>query len=302
MKDLRRFLLFTTLIAVLCTIICPSARGGPILFTTAFIANDAQEGKTTFGPKAGNYPWVVAFDGDAYIPAWGISVPYSDEVKASSEFNGVLYPSGEIKVGALASEGVVEGDDNLKFKGEVTFSMTIEPAPNAPPAPSGPIQILFIPTLTGHCKNETWPWGGGPSLCEADATASITDNTTGVSQSAGLPSVSGTGKATIYPALAINASEGDTFTINLTTVIDMGGASAAIGSPGHEEYDGSLGSEAFAAVDPLFEFADPSLSEYYSFGFSPNIPAPTPIPEPSSPLLFGTFLAGVCLAALRRSL
>lgn len=313
MKRLNRSsALPTALIAVFSTLSCPAVRGGPILFTTTFIASDSQQGKETFGPLAGNYPWVVRFDGDAYVPAWGISVPYASDVESSSEFDGHLFPSGEIQVGALASEGVLEGDDNLKVKGEVDFSMTIQAAANAPAAPS--IPILFFPTLSGTCKNESWPAGypPGSSTCNAEASASITDNITGASQAATLPIVSGTGKATIYPALMVNASAGDTFSIDLTTVIDMGGGVAACGSPGNFELCGTLGSEAFAAVDPLFEFDQQyfnqemganafNLSDYYSLSFSPNIPiAPISTPEPSSLLLLGAGAAGIGLAALRR--
>jgi hypothetical protein len=107
--------------------------------------------------------------------------------------------------------------------------------------------------------------------------------------------------------LAINASEGDTFTINLTTVIQMSGGSAECGAP--PEYCGSLGSHAIAAVDPLFEFDQQAFDaetgttvspyEYYSFGFSPNIPAPTPIPEPSALVLLGANLL-IFVPLLRR--
>src|ERR1035438_8457233 len=49
----RRSLLCTTLIAVLCTSICPSARGDPILFTTTVTSQEARNGDTTSGSLVG---------------------------------------------------------------------------------------------------------------------------------------------------------------------------------------------------------------------------------------------------------
>src|ERR1035438_10565322 len=48
----RRSLLCTTLIAVLCTSICPSARGDPILFTTTVTSQEARNGDTTSDRKS----------------------------------------------------------------------------------------------------------------------------------------------------------------------------------------------------------------------------------------------------------
>lgn len=62
-------------------------------------------------------------------------------------------------------------------------------------------------------------------------------------------------------------------------------------------------SEFQAEVDPTFGFDQAAfdamygrrsfpLAEYYSLDFSPNVPASS-VPEPSTVLLWGTFLAGL---------
>ncbi len=100
-------------------------------------------------------------------------------------------------------------------------------------------------------------------------------------------------------------------TITLTTGLKLGGLLVYVCGPGPVYCQPQLSSQAHAIVDPLFEFDQQAfnaemgantypLSEYYQFEFSPNIPAPTPIPEPSSLLLIGTSLLIFVLLLRRR--
>jgi hypothetical protein len=149
----RRSLLCTTLIAVLCTSICPSARGDPILFTTTVTSQEARNGDTTSGSLVGEANVTTAYSGDAYDSKSGTTETYAISVDTASFFAAQLLPSGEIQVGKLNSAGELEGWDSVQVAGTVNFSMTISPVPGAPPAAS--IPLLFMPQLIVQCENET---------------------------------------------------------------------------------------------------------------------------------------------------
>jgi len=123
----RRSLLCTTLIAVLCTSICPSARGDPILFTTTVTSQEARNGDTTSGSLVGEANVTTAYSGDAYDSKSGTTETYAISVDTASFFCGQLLPSGEIQVGKLNSAGELEGWDSVQVAGTVNFSMTISP-------------------------------------------------------------------------------------------------------------------------------------------------------------------------------
>ncbi len=287
MKGLNRgSLLCTTLIAVLCTTICPSARGDSIPFTTTVTSQDARNGDTTSGTLVGQANVTTAYSGDVYDSATGAMATYAVYVDTASFFGVQLLPSGEIQVGKLNSSGELGGHDGILVAGTVTFSLTINAAPGAPPAAS--IPFLFMPQLIVQCETQTKGTGTDTltSECEAAASASITNDSTGASQSKSI-SVTGTANNAQYPALAINASPGDTFTIELDTSVGMHGGYFVCGSPGNEVSCGHVHSLATADVDPLLQFdqqtfnqqmgaSSYNLSQYYSFSVSSNIPVQTP--------------------------
>jgi hypothetical protein len=154
MKDLnRRSLLFTTLIAVLCTIICPSAQGDSILFTTTVTASDSWHKKMTDGPVSGAANF--AFDNEGYgADGYGNSWHYIADSDTSPAFADQLFSDGKIQVGELASSGEVDGFVTGKVQGTVNFSMTIGEAESLPnSAPATQYSILFQPNALRRLHN-----------------------------------------------------------------------------------------------------------------------------------------------------
>jgi len=211
---------------------------------------------------------------------------YAVYVDTASFFGVQLLPSGEIQVGKLNSSGELAGHDSILVAGTVTFSLTINAAPGAPPAAS--IPFLFMPQLMVDCETQTRTDGNESitSECEAIASASITNDTTGASQSQSLP-VTGTANAASNPVLSINASAGDTFTIELDTTVGMHGGYFVCGSPDDWYSCRRLHAMATADVDPTLQFDQKTfnaqmganaynLSQYYNFSVSSNIPVQTP--------------------------
>jgi len=309
-----------TLFPVLCTTICTSARGDSIPFTTTVTSQESRNGDANSGTLVGQANVTTAYSGDAYDANTGVDATYAVYVDTASFFAVQLLPSGEIQVGKLNSSGELEGHDAIEVDGTVTFSVTINAEPGAPPAAS--IPFLFMPQLMVQCETQTRTdsYYTDTSECEADASASITDSNSGASQSKGV-SLSAAGNTAAYPTLAINASPGDTFTIVLSTTVGMKGGYFVCGSPGNWYSCMHLHAAATADVDPMLQFDQPTfnqqmganaynLSQYYSFGVSSNIPVQTAtinnenaasfVPGPLAPdsfaTVFGTNLATVTQA------
>ena len=298
----RRCFLFTVLIAVLCTVVCPFARGDSISFTTTVTGKDSWHAQDTVGPVPGTVTNLqLDHSGYAYVPGWDWWAPYQAVSDTSSADTGQPLPNGAIQLGLLSSEGEVDGYDTGKLKGTVTFSMTVgesDPlSPSDPPASS--IQILIQPTLFAHCKTETWDQVS--TTCTAEASVNIGDSANPHIAPTWGPAtlaVSGTDENTIHPYYEINTYPGDKFTITMTTGLELGSTVTGYDPVyGWEE----LSSHGHAIVDPTFTFADPLDAQHYQFEFSPNIPGVPHMatPEPSSLLLFGTNLL-IFVPLLRR--
>jgi hypothetical protein len=276
-------------------------------------------GEVTLGPAVGDTPFVVSNSGDYYDSVTKADAAYAVEVDSASEYGVVFYPDGQISVGSLSSSGSIEGRDTIQVAGQVSFSMTIAPTSSLTSSASQPISIpiYFVPTFSGYCETVTKTSVGltQTSGCEANASASITDNTTGATQSANL-SIPADGSATSSPVLQFNAYAGDTITIDLSTSFGLEGHDWFCSVPGsspaqYYECGGLIGAEGNVMADPLFEFDQAAfdaemgantfnLADNYGFSFSPNI-SESPIPEPSSLFLFGTGLL-ILLPWLRRRL
>jgi len=291
----RRCFLFTALVAVLCTIVCPFGRADSLpLFTTTVSGQDARKGFDTIGPVPGELSVAVSHSGDVYDPKTGALASYAFEADVQSTIVGKLFSSGEIEVGKLWSSAGVEGHDGMLVSSDVTFAMTITADPGAPAASSIPI-FMYAP-LSADCKISGRK-SELPAECEANASATITDNTTGVSQSSTLP-VSGYQSASSYPAFEIDAHVGDTITINLDTALGIHGHYWICQNPDGSLYDcKNVGAEATVSVDPYFGL-NQADSQYYGLSFSPNV-AISPTPEPSALILFGTNLL-ILAPVLRR--
>jgi uncharacterized protein (TIGR03437 family) len=275
-------LVYTTLIALSFAAIGRSAPGDPIPFTTTVTSQESRNGDETSGSLLGEANVTTAYSGDVYDSATGAMATYAVYVDTASFFGVQLLPSGEIQVGKLNSSGELAGHDGILVAGTVTFSLTINAAPGAPPAAS--IPFLFMPQLMVDCETQTK--GSMTSECEATASASITNDTTGASQSQSLP-VTGTANAALNPVLSINASPGDTFTIQLETNLGMHGGYFVCGSADDLYSCHHLHAMATADVDPTFQFDQKTfnaqmgagaynLSQYYNFSVSSNVPVQTP--------------------------
>jgi PEP-CTERM motif len=306
---IMRPLLLTSLITVLCAVICPTARADT-LFTTTIQYDDTWNGAFTYGPVANQLFVTTEFNGDANAPVpnttFSFSAPYANAINTRSQFNGVLYGHGTTEVGTLESSGQIEGYDTIKVKGKLEFQMTIESTRPLPPLslPAPAIPFRVTPSMEVHAKTETYD-PGVATLGSAAASAEIYDVqnhfSTGFSDSAEV-TVRGEGSKSINPTLHLEAYEGDTVDYTANTLVILGGTNRPCWDASTKTYYacGSLGAAASATVDPLFEFdqsafdalmgpATYPLSDYYKFVFSPNIPIAA-VPEPSTMLLTGSGL------------
>jgi len=324
MKALKGSLLSALVMAVLCLMICSTARGDTLgLFTTTITSDDYVNGEQVFGPAVGAAPMLVVYRGEDFDSSMHAEASYSVHVNTVATYAyssyTVPYSGRVVSIGSLASDGSIMGRDAITVVGNVDYSMTINVNQPLPSYVSSNVYIpyLFNSILSASCS--TVSVTGVTSDCSALASAIITDNTTGTSDSAQLPiSDINAGEdlsQSERQSLAVNAYTGDSISINLETSLFLRGRDWwCPNDSGHgwHECETPEGATGTAQVDPTFEFdqaafdqemaqlGEPTfnLSDYFSFSFSPNIPMTTP--EPSSLVLSGSALVGMGLAALKK--
>ena len=215
-----------------------------------------------------------------------------------------------ITVGSTSTSGTIEGYDSITVSGEVSFSMTLERTQPLPPQalPNPPITFLFAPTMEVYLESDVPDSFTYEYQNIASATAMIYDvaNPFSTAFYDYYPLVQiGNGSQAQTPHLKMEAYEGDTVVVYITSNIAMTGYLAICYDPvvlGFFEC-GTAGTTAAATVDPSFTFDQTTfdqlegshaftLSDYYAFQFSPNIPF-TAVPEPCTMLLLGSGLIGL---------